>query len=130
MKTIKQTVSFKATPHEVYETLMDSKKHSKFTGSKAKISRRVGGKFSIFADGLQGTNLHLVKDKKIIQKWQCKMDNWPKDHWSKAIFSMKKTKTGTQLKFTHSNVPDKCYKSIKEGWTKYYWNPMKKMLEK
>jgi len=27
---------------------MDSKKHSKFTGSKAKISREIGGKYSIF----------------------------------------------------------------------------------
>ena len=130
MKTIKQNVIFKATPHDVYEALMSSVKHSKFTGSKAIVSRKAGGKFSIFGGGLRGTNLQLVKDKKIVQKWQCKMDNWPDDHWSKVIFLLKKTKTGAQLKFTQINVPDKCHKSIKEGWIKYYWKPMKKMLEK
>ena len=34
-KTVKQTVTFKASPHDVYEALMDSKKHAKFTGDKA-----------------------------------------------------------------------------------------------
>lgn len=42
-KTIKQTIFFKAEPHDVYEALMDSKKHSKFTGDKAVISRKEGG---------------------------------------------------------------------------------------
>ena len=130
IKTIKQTVVFRATPHEVYDALMSSAKHSKFTGSKATVSRKAGGKFSIFGGGLRGTNLQVVMDKKIVQKWQCKMDNWPDKHWSKVTFSLKKTKTGAQLKFIHMNVPDECYKSIKEGWTKYYWKPMKKMLGK
>ena len=34
-KTIEQTVEFSASPHEVYEALMDSEKHSAFTGAKA-----------------------------------------------------------------------------------------------
>ena len=46
-KSIRQTVTFKASPHAIYEALMDSKKHSEFTGGEAKISRKIGGKFSI-----------------------------------------------------------------------------------
>ena len=38
-KTIRQSVTFKASPHDVYETIMDSKKHAKFTGSIVKMSR-------------------------------------------------------------------------------------------
>lgn len=38
-KTIKQSIVFKAPPHEVYEALMDSDKHSQFTGSSAEVSR-------------------------------------------------------------------------------------------
>jgi hypothetical protein len=34
-KTIHQSVTFKANPHEVYEMLMDSRKHAQFTGVKA-----------------------------------------------------------------------------------------------
>ena len=42
MKTIKQTAEFKVSSKEVYEALMDSKKHSKFTGQKSVISQKVG----------------------------------------------------------------------------------------
>ena len=49
-KLIRQTVTFKATPHEVYEALMDSRKHAKFTGDQANISRKVGGKISAYGD--------------------------------------------------------------------------------
>ena len=44
-KNIRQSVTFKASPNEVYEALMDSRRHTKFTGKKAKISRKIGGKF-------------------------------------------------------------------------------------
>ena len=33
-KTVQQSVTFKATAHEVYETLMDSRKHAHFTRAK------------------------------------------------------------------------------------------------
>lgn len=36
---------FKATPHEVYEALMDSRTHGRLTGGPARISRKVGGRF-------------------------------------------------------------------------------------
>ncbi|MBI4895191.1 MAG: SRPBCC domain-containing protein [Candidatus Aenigmarchaeota archaeon] len=129
MKTIKQVIKFKASPEEVYSALMSSKKHSAFTGSAAKISNKVGGKFSAYEGGLYGKNLKLVKNKEIVQEWRCVMDHWPKDHFSKVSFVIKKTKSGSQLIFTHTQVPDKSYASIKQGWTDYYWNPMKKFLE-
>jgi activator of HSP90 ATPase len=129
-KTIKQSVTIKANPHEVYEALMDSRNHSKFTGEKASISRKVGGKFSIFDGGLTGTNLELVQDKKIVQSWRASMRDWPKDHYSRATFSMKDVTGGTRLTFTQSGVPEKCYESISQGWRDYYWKPMKEMLEK
>ena len=42
-KRIEQKILIKATPHEIYEIFMDSKKHSKLTESEAKISRKIGG---------------------------------------------------------------------------------------
>jgi len=48
--TIKQTVIFNADPPEVYEALLDEKKHARFTGGRAVIGRKVGGKFSVFDD--------------------------------------------------------------------------------
>ena len=129
-KTIRQTVTFKASPHEMFEALMDSKKHSKFTGGKATVSRKVSGEFSIFGGGLYGKNLELKKDKKIVQAWACKMKGWPKNHFSTAIFTLAKTKSGTKLVFVQTGVPSGCYVEIKQGWFDYYWKPMKEMLEK
>lgn len=129
-KKIQQTVSIKAKPAEVFEALMDSKKHCLFTGAKARISQKKGGTFSAYDGGLNGKNLKIVPNQKIVQAWKCEMEGWPKNHFSIATFSFQKTKNGTRLTFLQTGVPVECLKEIKEGWKDYYWKPMKKMLEK
>lgn len=127
-KNIKQTVTFKAIPHEVYELFMDSKKHSQFTGDKAVISRKVGGKFTAFGGYAEGTNLELIPDKKIVQKWRT--SDWPEGHYSQITLSLMSNERGTRLTFTQSGVPDDQYDDILQGWRDYYWSPMKEMLTK
>jgi activator of HSP90 ATPase len=127
-KTIKQTATFKASPHDVYELLMDSKKQAELEGGEAKISRKVGGKFTISSGDIEGTNLELVPDQKIVQSWR--YGDWPEGHYSTATFSLEKTDKGTRLTFTQTDVPDDKYEDIKQGWKDYYWTPMKAMLEK
>ncbi|MBI5224023.1 SRPBCC domain-containing protein [Candidatus Micrarchaeota archaeon] len=128
-KTIRQSVTFKATPTEIYEMLMDSKKHSKFTGAKAKISSKEGGSFSAYEGGLVGKNLELKVGKKIVQVWQCVEPEWPKTHFSKLTISLTKSKTGTKLSMIHAGVPSSIAKDISDGWKTYYWEPMKVYLE-
>lgn len=84
-KTIRQRQLSKPAPHEIYEMLMGSWKHSRLTESKTTISRQVGGKFSVFDGGLSGVNLELVPDKKIVQSWR--LGEWPDGYFSKATFS-------------------------------------------
>ena len=128
MKTIKQKVTFKASPHDVYELIMDAKKHSSFSGSKAKITKKIGDKFSAYDDYIEGTNLKLAPDKEIVQSWRG--SDWPQGHYSKARFLLKKSKDGTILEFTQTEVPAEQYEAIKSGWVEYYWEPMKEMLKK
>jgi len=92
-KTIRQSVRFKASPHEIYEMLMDSRRHAKFTGEKARISRKIGGKFTAYGGYIEGINLNLMPDRKIVQSWRG--SDWPKGHFSRATFSLKKIKNGT-----------------------------------
>lgn len=127
-KTIRQSVTFQATPHEVYELLMDSRKHARFTGSKARISRDVGGSISAYDGYIDGKNLELVSDRKIVQSWRG--SDWPEGHYSKAVFSLAKIKTGTRLAFTQSGVPEEQYQDISQGWREHYWSKMKEMLGK
>jgi activator of HSP90 ATPase len=126
-KTIRQTATFKASPHAVYEILMDEKQHGRFTGGEAKISRKIGGKFTIYGGNIEGVNLELVPDKKIVQSWR--YSDWPAGHYSKATFALELVGKGTRLTFTQTDVPDDKYEDIKQGWKDYYWEPMKAMLD-
>jgi activator of HSP90 ATPase len=127
-KTIRQSVIFKTSPHEVYELLMDSRKHTRFTGEKATISRKIGGKFVAYAGYIDGVNLDLVQDQRIVQSWRG--SDWPEGHYSKVTFSLEKVKSGARLTFRQSGVPEVHYKDINQGWRDYYWKPMREMLEK
>lgn len=70
-KTISQTVIITgASPHELYEIFMDEKKHAELINSTAKVSREIGGRFEIYDEYIDGTNIELVQDKKIVQNWQ------------------------------------------------------------
>ena len=122
-KTLKQKVFFKANPHDVYEALMDSKKHAQFTGAKASISREVGREFTAYDGWILGKNIELIPDKKIVQTWHG--IDWPEGHYSTVTFLFKKIKAGTQLDFTHEGVPEEFYEDIKQGWFDHYWDKMK-----
>jgi uncharacterized protein YndB with AHSA1/START domain len=75
-KDIHHTVRINAKPSAVYEALMDSKKHTAFTGAPAKISRAVGGPFTAHGPHLKGINVDLTKNKRIVQAWRAA--DWPK----------------------------------------------------
>ena len=68
---------------------MDSKRHAKLAGSRTTVSRRVGGAFKVGRD-LEGKNLKLTEDRKIVQSWRA--DDWPKGHYSRATFLLSRTK--------------------------------------
>lgn len=127
MKNIKQSTTFNVSPHEVYEALMDSKKHAKFTDAKAKISRKVGGAIEAYDGWISGTNVKLVKDKLIIQKWRG--DDWPEGHYSIVKFKISKAKSGAKLEFTQTEVPDQKFVDINQGWRDQYWAKMKTMFK-
>ena len=126
-KKIEQEVEFRASPHEVYEALMDSKKHSGLTGSKCVVSREIRGKISCYDGYIEGRNLELVPDTKIVQEWRA--SEWPQGHYSRATFEFKKTSSGTMLRFTQTGVPEEFFDDIFSGWHEHYWEKMKEMLE-
>jgi len=127
-KNIRQSVTFKASPHEIYEILMDPQKHSALTGANVKIEKKIGSRFSIYDGEIQGVNLELIPDQKIIQSWR--YSDWPKNHYSKAAFTLQVIPNGTRLFFTQTGVPEEFVEEIKQGWKDYYWIPMKKMIKK
>ncbi|HEY3246925.1 MAG TPA: SRPBCC family protein [bacterium] len=122
-KTIRQSVTVKATPARIYGMLMDATQHARLTGGKATISRKVGGRFTAFDGYAEGVNLELRPGKKIVQSWRA--SDWPANHYSKATFALKKVPGGTRVEFTQTGVPNNQFASIKQGWIDYYWTPLK-----
>ena len=122
-RVIRQSATLHAAPHAVYEALMDSRQHARFTGSPARMSRKVGGAISAFGDYISGTNLELVPDKKIVQAWHA--SEWPAGHLSRVTYRLTPVKGGTRLDFTHSGVPDQFFDDIKQGWIDNYWQPLR-----
>ena len=127
-RDLHHTVRIKAKPSAVYEALMDSKKHTAFTGSPATISRRIGGRFSAHGAHLSGINVDLAKNKRIVQAWRAA--GWPKGHFSIVSFDLKSAGAGTLLEFTHVGIPSHRLRSINHGWKHYYWKPLKAAVEK
>jgi activator of HSP90 ATPase len=127
--TIRQKASIPATPDEVYDSFVDAKKHSAFTGSKATCDSKVGGEFTAWDGYIWGKNLELQKGKKIVQEWST--TDWP-DHFppSKLELTFKKTKSGTEISMIHSNVPAEQADEIAEGWVEFYWEPLKEYFAK
>lgn len=126
-RDIQQTIEFKATPHEVYEALMDTRRHTTFTQAASSISRKVGGKIRAYDGYIEGTNIELVPDEKIVQTWRA--SDWPEGIYSQVTFQLSKTEKGTKLTFTQTGVPEEEYENIDEGWKEHYWTKMKRMLE-
>jgi activator of HSP90 ATPase len=127
-KTLHQSVVFETDPHDVYEALMDSKKHTIFTGAKAKIGRHVGDSFSVWDDWATGSNVELVPDKKIVQQWRG--SDWPEGHYSVITFEFKKIDRGTRLDFTQTNIPELLYDDVAQGWKEWYWEKLKTYFAK
>jgi activator of HSP90 ATPase len=127
-KTIVQKIVFKNTaPKVLYNLYMDAKLHSKLTGGPAKITSKVGNRFSAHGGYIKGKNLHLVKDKVIVQTWRG--SDWSKTD-EDSVFSLLFEQKGkdTVVHMSHAFVPDNQYADINTGWPTYYWNPWKQHL--
>lgn len=127
--TIDVSVFFKASPKEVYELIMDEKKHSEITDGEVKMSRRTDGKFEIFGGYCHGYNIELVDSKRIVQAWHFDEDDWPRNHYSICTFEFNPSEGGCILKFHQSEIPEGSGEKLKTGWQTFYWEPMQAYFE-
>ena len=128
-KTIQQTVTFNASPDELFDIYLDSKKHSAAVNDKASISRAAGRKFSVFDGYITGTNLLIVPKRLIVQSWRG--SDWKaREPDSVLILAFSKAGGGGQIALVHANVPDNHAASISKGWHQYYWKPWKAYLKR
>jgi len=124
VKTITQEVVVAAPPEKVYEAFVDPKVHAAFTQSPATGSAKVGGKFTAWDGYISGVNRELEPGRKIVQDWRT--TEWPKGAAdSRLELTFTAVKGGTEIKMVHSNVPAHQAESYRQGWTDFYWTPLK-----
>jgi activator of HSP90 ATPase len=128
-KTITQKIIFNnATPSILYNFYMNAKLHSKLTGAPAKINAKACSSFTAHGNYIKGKNLHLVKDKMIVQTWRG--SDWAKaDQDSVFMLSFELKGKDVEMNMTHANIPDRQVADIKDGWNVYYWKPWKEYLK-
>lgn len=104
-KTIKLTERFSCRAVDMYEILMDENRWKGFTQSNAKISKNVGGEFSIFDGSVTGTNVELQEGKLIVQKWR--FGSWPDGVFSTVKLTFEEPEPGvTIVKLVQTDVPE------------------------
>ena len=120
-RTIRQKVIINATPEEVYDALMDPKKHAAFTGDEASGSSEVGGEFIAWGGYITAKNIELERGKKIVQEWST--SEWPESYPpSRLEIGLKANPEGTELVMMHSQVPEEQADDYDQGWHEHYWN--------
>ena len=123
-KTIRQREFFPGVkPVEIYDALINAKKHSAFTGAKATCVARVGGKFTAWDGYITGANLELERGRRIVQEW--KTTEWPAaSPPSRLVWTFAAKRGGAEVTMVHSKVPASQAESYRQGWIDYYWTPL------
>ena len=125
--TIHQEIDFNASPQRIYEALLDAKQFTAFSGRAAEINREVGGAFSLFDGHINGRNVELVPNKRIVQAWRTV--DWPEGVYSIAKFELKAQGPGTHLVFDHVGFPERLHDHLAAGWEENYWSLLRKYFQ-
>jgi activator of HSP90 ATPase len=128
-QSFKISTTLPATAKQIYKAWLNAEEHAAFTGKAAEAEQRVGGRFTAFGNYIEGTNLKLHLNKKIVQAWRT--TEFPAGSEDSTIeIALEEVKGGTKLTLTHTNIPDGQADSYKDGWKKLYFKPMKEYFGK
>ncbi len=122
------TALFPASPQEVYQAWMTSEGHSQMTGSPANISSQVGGEFTAWDGYIQGRNLELEPDERILQSWRTA--EFAADE-PDSLIELILEPVGSQTRVTlhHTQLPPHGGQ-YEQGWVDSYFEPMQEYFSR
>jgi len=123
---IHQEVDFKVTPARMYEALLDAKQFSAFTKDTAEIRPQPGEIFKLFGGRIEGRNIELVPNRRIVQAWR--PASWPAGVYSIVRFELVARGAGTRIVLDHAGFTEDKWEHLNEGWPRNYWEPLRKFL--
>uniref|UniRef100_A0A7N0TXT9 Activator of Hsp90 ATPase AHSA1-like N-terminal domain-containing protein n=1 Tax=Kalanchoe fedtschenkoi TaxID=63787 RepID=A0A7N0TXT9_KALFE len=130
-KSITLTEKFSCRARDLYEILMDENRWKGFTQSNAKISKEVGGEFSIFDGSVTGKNVELQEGKLIVQKWR--FGSWADGIYSTVRITLDEPSPGyTTLTLKQTDVPEEdrygnatVVENTERGWRELIFNKIR-----
>ncbi|HMW39857.1 MAG: SRPBCC domain-containing protein [Saprospiraceae bacterium] len=120
---------FNVSPEVIYKAWLNSKSHSAMTGAPASINDKPGSKFSAWDGYIEGENIELEKNRRIMQSWRTSDFDHHQDDSLLEIELLPMNDGGTKLILRHSNLEDHDMQ-YKKGWKDNYFEPMKKYFAK
>jgi activator of HSP90 ATPase len=124
--TIHQEVDFKALPARIYGALLDAKQFSALSEDTAEIKPRAGEAFKLFGGRIEGRNIELVTNQRIVQAWR--PSDWPPGVYSIVKFELVARGGGTRIVFDHAGFTEDKWEGLSSGWQIHYWDPLHKYL--
>lgn len=119
MKQINQTYELNATSQVVFDALVNPETIKQWSGAPAQMDGNIGTKFSLFGGQIEGTNLEVVPNQKLVQKW-------PSD--TKVTITLVDNGDTTTADLLHEDIPADEVEKFSQGWKEYYFGPMQKMF--
>jgi activator of HSP90 ATPase len=137
--SIRQQVEFSASPHRIYEALLDQAQFDRIVRLSAaaafatragaaptRIDRNAGGAFALFGGYITGLQIETVPDVRIVQAWRA--GGWDAGAYSIARFELTQAGSATRLTLEHRGFPDDQAAHLAAGWHQNYWQPITKFL--
>ncbi|KAF0112191.1 MAG: Activator of Hsp90 ATPase 1 family protein [Chloroflexi bacterium] len=123
MESLKLSICIPEPIETVFHAWLDSKQHSRFTGSEAEVDPKVGGEFTAWGGYISGKTKVLEPPNRILQSWRT--TEFPVDSPDSLLeILLEKIPGGTQLTLIHTEIPDGQAEMYREGWEEYYFTPM------
>lgn len=124
MESLKIKITLPVSTQTLYTAWLSSKEHIQFTGSPAKASKKINGKFSAWDNYIFGKNVELLPSKKIVQTWRSVefADDTPD---SMLELTFEENGDNTTLHLHHYNLQKGDAKKYADGWKESYFEPMR-----
>jgi activator of HSP90 ATPase len=123
---IHQEVEFQAPLARLYEILVDARRFAAFTGQAAEIQPQAGAPFKLFGARIEGRNVELVPNQRIVQAWR--PASWAPGVYSIVKFEFAARGTGTLVVMDHTGFAEDKWEHLNAGWPENYWQPLRKYL--
>ena len=124
--TIHQEHDYSTTPARIYEVLLDARQFAAFSGDTAEIEPREGAAFKLFGGRIEGRNVELVPNRRIVQAWRPAA--WPPGVYSIVRFELVPRGSATRIVFDHAGFTEDQWEHLNAGWLDHYFAPLHKYL--